>query len=235
MTTADARGPKCSGGSAGTRAKITSRRLPQPAQMQRTRARPPPPALLRSPVRWPRPSHSPLMRPRAARRPAGPTPPRCSVASSSATRTTSARASGRASVCVRVVAVAELPTRFGHFRIVAFWNNRDGKEHVAMVHGDVVGAADVPDAAPLRVPDRRRDGLAPLRLPRPALEGPRAHRRHGARASCSTCARRGAASASSTRCAPTRSRSSGPRHGRGQPGARASATTSATTPSPPTC
>jgi len=43
-------------------------------------------------------------------------------------------------VCVKVVAVANLPTRFGDFRIVAFWNNRDGKEHVALVHGDVIGA-----------------------------------------------------------------------------------------------
>ena len=50
---------------------------------------------------------------------------------------------GPARVCVRVVAVAELPTRFGPFRLVGFWNNRDGKEHVAMVHGDVVGAAGV--------------------------------------------------------------------------------------------
>jgi GTP cyclohydrolase II len=47
-------------------------------------------------------------------------------------------------VCVKVSAVAELPTRFGHFRIVAFWNNRDGKEHVALVHGDVMGADEVP-------------------------------------------------------------------------------------------
>lgn len=47
-------------------------------------------------------------------------------------------------VCVKVDAVADLPTRFGRFRIVAFWNNRDGKEHVAMVHGDVMGADDVP-------------------------------------------------------------------------------------------
>jgi GTP cyclohydrolase II len=47
-------------------------------------------------------------------------------------------------VCVKVVAVADLPTRFGSFRIVAFWNNRDAKEHVAMVHGDVVGASAVP-------------------------------------------------------------------------------------------
>ena len=47
-------------------------------------------------------------------------------------------------LCVRAAAVAELPTRFGDFRIVAFWNNRDGKEHVAIVHGDVVGHEDVP-------------------------------------------------------------------------------------------
>ncbi len=47
-------------------------------------------------------------------------------------------------VCVRIVGVAELPTRFGRFRIVAFWNNRDAKEHIAMIHGDVVGRDDVP-------------------------------------------------------------------------------------------
>ncbi len=51
---------------------------------------------------------------------------------------------GPSKVCVRVVAVAELPTRFGPFRIVAFWNNRDGKEHVAIVHGDVVDGDEVP-------------------------------------------------------------------------------------------
>ena len=47
-------------------------------------------------------------------------------------------------VCVKVDAVADLPSRFGRFRIVAFWNNRDGKEHVALVHGDVMGAEDLP-------------------------------------------------------------------------------------------
>lgn len=51
---------------------------------------------------------------------------------------------GPGKVCVRVVGFAELPTRVGHFRIVAFWNNRDAKEHIAMVKGDVVGASDVP-------------------------------------------------------------------------------------------
>jgi len=46
-------------------------------------------------------------------------------------------------VCVRVEAVANLPTRFGRFEVVAFWNNRDGKEHIALVHGDVLGAENV--------------------------------------------------------------------------------------------
>jgi GTP cyclohydrolase II len=45
---------------------------------------------------------------------------------------------------VRVVAMAELPTRFGNFHIIAFENNRDGKEHVAITRGDVIGAQDVP-------------------------------------------------------------------------------------------
>ncbi|MBI5511661.1 MAG: GTP cyclohydrolase II [Deltaproteobacteria bacterium] len=51
---------------------------------------------------------------------------------------------GSAKVCVRVVGVAELPTRFGAFRIVGFWNNRDAKEHIAIIKGDVLGADAVP-------------------------------------------------------------------------------------------
>jgi GTP cyclohydrolase II len=51
---------------------------------------------------------------------------------------------GRDKICVRIVAMAELPTRFGDFHIVAFENNRDGKEHVAITKGDVIGAANVP-------------------------------------------------------------------------------------------
>src|SRR5262252_9513538 len=47
-------------------------------------------------------------------------------------------------ICVRVAAVANLPSRFGRFKIVAFWNNRDGKEHVAIVHGDAMGTQDLP-------------------------------------------------------------------------------------------
>ena len=33
-------------------------------------------------------------------------------------------------ICVKIVAIAELPSRFGRFQVAAFWNNRDGKEHI---------------------------------------------------------------------------------------------------------
>jgi GTP cyclohydrolase II len=46
--------------------------------------------------------------------------------------------------CVKIAAVADLPSRFGKFHIVAFWNDRDGKDHVAIVHGDPFDADDVP-------------------------------------------------------------------------------------------
>jgi GTP cyclohydrolase II len=51
---------------------------------------------------------------------------------------------GKDKVCVRIEAIAELPSRFGDFHIVAFWNNRDEKEHVAIIKGEVLGADDVP-------------------------------------------------------------------------------------------
>jgi GTP cyclohydrolase II len=51
---------------------------------------------------------------------------------------------GKDKVCVRIAAIAELPSRFGRFQVVAFWNNRDGKEHAAFVHGDITGMENVP-------------------------------------------------------------------------------------------
>ena len=50
---------------------------------------------------------------------------------------------GRDHVCVRIVAVADLPTRFGTFHIVGFWNERDGKDPVAIVKGDPIGKEDI--------------------------------------------------------------------------------------------
>lgn len=51
---------------------------------------------------------------------------------------------GSTKVCVRIAAIAELPSRFGRFQIVAFYNNKDNKEHVAIVRGDVTDAVDLP-------------------------------------------------------------------------------------------
>jgi GTP cyclohydrolase II len=50
---------------------------------------------------------------------------------------------GKEHICVKIAAIAELPTRFGDFQIVSFWNNRDGKEHAALVRGDVTNSDDV--------------------------------------------------------------------------------------------
>ena len=40
-------------------------------------------------------------------------------------------------------ATAQLPSQYGQFQIVAFTNNRDGKDHVAILHGDVRGQTGV--------------------------------------------------------------------------------------------
>jgi len=46
--------------------------------------------------------------------------------------------------CVRIRALANLPTRFGEYQVVAFENCLDKKDHAAFVHGDVVDQEDVP-------------------------------------------------------------------------------------------
>jgi len=46
--------------------------------------------------------------------------------------------------CMELVTSAELPTRFGTFRIYGFLDKRDGKEHTAVVHGDVRGVESCP-------------------------------------------------------------------------------------------
>jgi len=44
---------------------------------------------------------------------------------------------------VRRVAEAEMPTPFGHFRIIGYENQVDQREHVALVKGDIAGKQDV--------------------------------------------------------------------------------------------
>ncbi len=51
---------------------------------------------------------------------------------------------GPDNICVKIISIADLPTRFGDFQIVAFENNKDGKEHIAIVRGDVTDGEDIP-------------------------------------------------------------------------------------------
>ncbi|MFL5247879.1 MAG: GTP cyclohydrolase II [Myxococcales bacterium] len=55
---------------------------------------------------------------------------------------------GKDHVCVRIAAAAELPTRYGDFHAVGFWNPVDGKEHAAFVHGHEALAGE---AVPVRI------------------------------------------------------------------------------------
>jgi GTP cyclohydrolase II len=47
-------------------------------------------------------------------------------------------------MCVRLVALADLPTRFGAYQVAAFAHPADRKEHAAFVHGNIVDAERVP-------------------------------------------------------------------------------------------
>jgi GTP cyclohydrolase II len=51
---------------------------------------------------------------------------------------------GAPEICVKVLAVANLPTRFGSYQVAAFRNDFDGKEHAAFIHGNVVDGEEVP-------------------------------------------------------------------------------------------
>ncbi len=46
--------------------------------------------------------------------------------------------------CVRVRAIAELPSRFGSYQVVAFTGCADQKEHAAFVHGNIFEGEEVP-------------------------------------------------------------------------------------------
>lgn len=40
-------------------------------------------------------------------------------------------------VCVQVVTVADFPSEMGSFRIIGFVNNKDGKDHIVVLKGDI--------------------------------------------------------------------------------------------------
>ena len=108
----------------------------------------------------------------------------------------------------RVVAT-KLPTGFGDFQAVGYRELIDGKHHVALVKGEVDGAADVL----VRVHSECLTGdvFHSLRCDcGEQLESALAMiEQRGRRASCSTSPRRGAGSACSTSCAPTSCRRTG--------------------------
>jgi GTP cyclohydrolase II len=47
------------------------------------------------------------------------------------------------SLCLRIVALANFPSRYGSFKVAAFENNKDGKDHIMVVKGNVEGAENV--------------------------------------------------------------------------------------------
>ena len=50
----------------------------------------------------------------------------------------------KSKICVKIVAAANLPSRFGDFTVVAFYNNKDDKENAAFISGNVYGKRKVP-------------------------------------------------------------------------------------------
>lgn len=47
-------------------------------------------------------------------------------------------------ICISLVSMANLPTRFGKFEISVFQNNKDEKEHIAITRGNLKNATEVP-------------------------------------------------------------------------------------------
>lgn len=47
------------------------------------------------------------------------------------------------SLCLRIVAIANFPSKYGSFRVVAFENNKDGKDHIMVIKGKVIDAENV--------------------------------------------------------------------------------------------
>ena len=101
-----------------------------------------------------------------------------------------------------------LPTAYGDFTAVSFRETLTGKLHLALVKGDVAGQRGRAGAHALRVPDRRRLPLAPLRLRRAARDRAAADRGRGARRARLPGAGGPRHRADRASCAPTSCRSS---------------------------
>ncbi len=46
-------------------------------------------------------------------------------------------------ICVTVVSAADFPTEYGRFRIIGFVNNRDRKDHIIILKGEIGGGEDM--------------------------------------------------------------------------------------------
>ncbi len=46
-------------------------------------------------------------------------------------------------LCIRIVALARFPSKYGNFEIIGFENNKDGKDHLMIVKGNVTGGIDI--------------------------------------------------------------------------------------------
>lgn len=46
-------------------------------------------------------------------------------------------------LCLKIVAIADFPSKHGSFKVMAFENNKDGKDHIMIVKGDVAGFENV--------------------------------------------------------------------------------------------
>ncbi len=46
-------------------------------------------------------------------------------------------------LCVTIVAIADFPSKSGHFQIVGFVNNKDREEHIAIIKGDILNKENI--------------------------------------------------------------------------------------------
>jgi len=46
-------------------------------------------------------------------------------------------------ICVKMVSVADFPSELGHFRIIGFVNNKDGKDHIVILKGEIGDGEDI--------------------------------------------------------------------------------------------
>ena len=46
-------------------------------------------------------------------------------------------------ICVKLISVADFPSKYGHFQILGFTNNKDGKDHFILLKGNIEDGEDI--------------------------------------------------------------------------------------------